>query len=270
MSSLELSGRLFLQLAFILSMCQLMGFLFKYLGQSQVVSEMIAGVLMGPSLLGFLMPSFSEFLFPLESKSILFSISQVGLVLYMFLVGVEFDLHLIQSRIRSAVKISMAGIIVPFILGCGLTYFIFDESTLFSSQATRLNAMLFMGAAMSITAFPMLARIIVERGLANTSLGTLVLAAGALDDVVAWCILAVVLGVHNSDLTIAIFAIGGGLAFGVFCLYVVKPLLRGFGERVSKQGQMSYNTLAMVLTLFWEFACLAERFLLSLKSIFIH
>lgn len=122
MTPFDLSVLFFLQLAVILTACRLCGWVFRHLGQPQVVSEMIAGVLLGPSLLGWLAPGLSAWLFPPESKPILFAVCQLGLVLYMFLIGVEFDFDLIGSRLRSAAAVSLAGIAAPFALGCAVAW----------------------------------------------------------------------------------------------------------------------------------------------------
>lgn len=249
MSSFDLSVLFFLQMAFILAVCRVTALVFKRLGQSQVVSEMIAGVLMGPSLMGWIFPSFSAYLFPPDSKPILFAVSQLGLVLYMFLIGVEFDLELIKSRMRSAASVSLAGIVAPFALGAALAYYLVGDRTLFAPQTTALQAVLFMGAAMSITAFPMLARIIFEQGLSKTSLGTLALAAGSMDDAAAWCVLAVVLASFQSKPELAIYAIGGGLLFGLFCLVFLRRWLRPLGRVVEDAGEMSQGVLIVVLML---------------------
>ena len=249
MNSFDLSVLFFLQLAFILAVCRVVGILFKQLGQSQVVSEMIAGVVMGPSLMGWLLPDFSAYLFPPASKPILFAVCQVGLVLYMFLIGVEFDIELIRSKLRSAASISLAGILAPFALGALLAFYLAGDSSFFSLKTTPLQAMLFMGAAMSITAFPMLARIIFEQGLSKTSLGTLALAAGSMDDAAAWCVLAVVLASFQNNINIAIYAIGGGVLFALVTLLVIKPLLQPWGKTVAASGEMSVGILSSVLML---------------------
>ena len=249
MNSFDLSVLFFLQLAFILAVCRVVGILFKQLGQSQVVSEMIAGVVMGPSLMGWLLPDFSAYLFPPASKPILFAVCQVGLVLYMFLIGVEFDIELIRSRLRSAASISLAGILAPFALGALLAFYLAGDSSFFSLKTTPVQAMLFMGAAMSITAFPMLARIIFEQGLSKTSLGTLALAAGSMDDAAAWCVLAVVLASFQNNINIAIYAIGGGVLFALVTLLVIKPLLQPWGNKVAASGEMSVGILSSVLML---------------------
>ncbi len=249
MSSFDLSVRFFLQMAFILGVCRGVGWVFVRLGQSQVVSEMIAGVLMGPSLMGWLLPGVSAYVFPAESKPILFAVCQVGLALYMFLIGVEFDLGLIRQRTRSAAMVSLAGIVAPFALGAALAWQLAGDGNLFSAKTTAAQAMLFMGAAMSITAFPMLARIIHERGLAKTSLGTLALAAGAMDDAAAWCVLAVVLASFQGDASIALLAIGGGMGYAAFVLLVVKRLVAPLGRQVEREGRMGQSTLVLTLAL---------------------
>ncbi len=249
MSTFDLSVLFFLQMAFILGVCRVVGMVFKGLGQSQVVSEMIAGVVMGPSLMGWTLPGVSAYLFPADSKPILFAVSQVGLVLYMFLIGVEFDVDLIRSRLRSAASVSVAGIVVPFALGAALAYLLVGDASLFAVETTTLQAVLFMGAAMSITAFPMLARIIFEQGLSRTSLGTLALAAGSIDDAVAWCVLAVVLASFQSDAAIAFYAIGGGVLFGLFAWLGIRRLLLPLGKVVELAGEMSQGMLIFVLML---------------------
>ena len=249
MTPFDLSVLFFLQMAFILAVCRATAWVFMKIGQSRVVSEMLAGVLMGPSLLGWLFPEFSAYLFPAESKPILFSVAQLGLVLYMFLIGVEFDVDLIRKRIKSAASISIAGIAAPFALGGLLAYFIADDPALFAAKTSSLEAILFMGAAMAITAFPMLARIIFEQGLSKTSLGTLALAAGSLDDVAAWCVLAVVLASFQDDFSIALLAIGGGVVFAIVTLTLVRRLLRPLGEQTERTGLISPDAFVFTLML---------------------
>jgi len=213
MTPFELSVQLFLQLAVILAACRLVGWLVAPLGQPQVVAEMITGVLLGPSLLGLVAPAAQARLFPDASKPTIYVLAQIGLALYMFLIGLELDLERIRHRVRSAVAVSWAGIATPFVLGAGLALALRERFPLFAPAVSSLQAMLFFGAALSITAFPMLARIISERGLAGTSLGTLALAAGSLDDAAAWCLLAVVLSGFTGDPSIALLAVGGGAVY---------------------------------------------------------
>ncbi len=249
MSTFDLSVLFFLQMAFILGFCRVVGWIFRKLGQSQVVSEMIAGVMMGPSLMGWMFPSAHAVLFPKQSFPIIFAVCQIGLVLYMFLVGVEFNVEMIRARLRSAAAVSIAGIVVPFALGALLALWFIREPGLFAATVTPFQAVLFLGASMSITAFPMLARIILEQGLTKTSLGTLALAAGSMDDAAAWCVLAVVLASFAGAPMIAVTAIGGGALFALACLFVIKPLLVPLGERVERAGVMDSETLTVVLML---------------------
>ena len=249
MTSFDLSVLFFLQLAVILGVCRAVGWLAQRIGQSQVVSEMIAGVLMGPSLLGLLFPDVQGALFPKDSMPILYAVSQVGLSLYMFLIGLEFQVGLIRKRLRSALSVSLAGIVVPFFLGGVLATFLASDADFFAPGVSRTEAVLFMGASMSITAFPMLARIIHERGLSGTSLGTLALAAGSLDDAAAWCVLAVVLASFAGDPAFAAIAIGGGLAYAVLLVTIGRRLLAGLGRVVERAGEMTGGMLTVVLML---------------------
>jgi Kef-type K+ transport system membrane component KefB len=250
MSNSQLAILFFLQLAVILGICRLVGFLAKKIGQPQVVGEMIAGVLLGPSLFGLLLPALQQQVFPKGAPmSILYASSQVGLVLYMFLIGVDFDTSLIRNRVRSAVSVSLAGIITPLILGGLLALFLVRQGGFFGHAVTPPEAMLFTGAAIAVTAFPMLARIIFERGLSGTSLGTLALAAGSTDDAVSWCILALVLAVFNKNPFIAVLAVVGGAVYALVVLLLGKPLLRRLGNMTEHQEGISGSMLAFVLML---------------------
>jgi Kef-type K+ transport system membrane component KefB len=249
-SNAELSILFFLQLAVILGVCRVVGFLARKIGQPQVVGEMIAGVLMGPSLFGLLLPGLQHQLFPKgPAMSILYASSQVGLVLYMFLIGVEFDTNLIRRRLRSAASVSLAGIITPLVLGGLLALLLVKHSGLFGHQIVTWEAMFFLGAAIAITAFPMLARIIFEQGLTGTSLGTLALAAGSMNDAAAWCILAGLLAVIKQNSLIAVLAIAGGGLYAAIVLLIGKPLLSHLGTMSERHEGISAPMLAFVLML---------------------
>lgn len=247
MSTFELSVLFFLQLAFILTICRVVGWIARWFGQPQVVAEMIAGVLMGPSLFGWFLPDVQAWLFPADSKGLLYAVSQVGLVLYMFLVGLEFDTKLIRNRLRSAAGVSLSGILAPFVLGCILGYFLVRSSGFFSAEVVTWEAMFFVGASMAITAFPMLARIIYERGLSGTSLGTLALAAGAIDDGAAWCVLALVLASFSGEPMIAVLAIGGGILYAVGTLTIGSKLLQPLGALAEREKGVSPTLLTITL-----------------------
>jgi Kef-type K+ transport system membrane component KefB len=249
LTTFELSVRFFLQLAFILAMCRACGWLARLIHQPQVVGEMIAGVVMGPSLFGLLFPAAQGWLFPEQSRPILFAVSQVGLALYMFLVGVELRSELLRARARSAAAVSVAGMMTPFALGAAIGLWLIREPGMFGPQVDRLEAALFVGAAMAITAFPMLARIIYERGLTGTSLGTLALAAGAIDDAAAWCVLAVVVASFDHNWSVAAKAIGGGLAYAVVVLTLGRRLLTPLAVRAEADGGIREPLLVFVLAL---------------------
>lgn len=250
MTAQQLSITFFLQMFFILLACRGVGLLARKIGQPQVVGEMIAGVVLGPSLLGYFFPAWQETIFPKDSLKILYVGAQLGVGLYMFLVGVEFDSDLFRSRIRSAASISMAGMVVPFVLGGALAIPFLRTPGLFSEKAKLYEAMLFMGAAMSITAFPMLARIIFERGITGTPMGMLALAAGAIGDGAAWCILAIVVASFGAGPAVAVKAILGGLAYAVVVLTIGRRLLRKLGEAVEREGRVTPSILALSLMLF--------------------
>jgi Kef-type K+ transport system membrane component KefB len=249
LTNFQISVLLFLQIAVILGACRLVGRLVRPFGQPQVVAEMITGVLLGPSLLGWLLPDLPARLFPKPTLTVIYCIAQVGLALYMFLVGLEFDVELIRRRVKSAMAVSWAGILVPFSLGCLLAQALVGRFPLFAPNVKSWEAMLFLGAAMSITAFPMLARIIFERGLTGTSLGTLALAAGSLDDAAAWCVLAVVLASFTGKLSIAALAIGGGLLYAAFMLVVGRRLLGRLFRKLEEDSRGHGLVIPLTLVL---------------------
>jgi Kef-type K+ transport system membrane component KefB len=249
MSNFELSVLFFLQVAFILAVCRLVGWVARRLGQPQVVAEMLAGVLMGPSLFGLFFPELQGQLFPMASKSILYVFSQAGLVLYMFLVGLEFENGLIQRRFFSAASISITGIATPMLFGGLLALALLSIPGLFGATISTWEAILFLGASMSITAFPMLARIIHDQGLTGTPLGTLALAAASIDDAAAWSILAIVLASISGAASIAVVAIGGAVLYVVFMLTVGKAFLKQLGVNAEHHKIVSHPMLTLVLIL---------------------
>jgi Kef-type K+ transport system membrane component KefB len=250
MTNAELSVAFFLQMAVIIAVCRIVGWLAKrYLGQPQVVGEMIAGVILGPSLFGLLAPDLQAALFPKESKSILFVGAQLGVGLYMFLVGLGFRRDHFKANAKSAAAVSLAGMAAPFLVAVAIAPWLVSQG-LFGQGIQTWQAMLFMGAAISITAFPMLARIIHERGLSGTRLGSLSLAAGAIDDAGAWCVLAIVLASFGAGPMVAVMAIAGGGAFALFLLTLGPKLLAPLGRIVEREGRLSPTVLGIVLILF--------------------
>ncbi len=256
MNNLHLAVQFFLQLAFILVVCRVVGAVAARFGQPQVVAEMIAGVLLGPSLFGLFLPAWQQWIFPWDAtqklrdtQSYLFPASQLGLALYMFVVGMEFRVDIVRQRLKSSVAVSVAGMAAPFGLGAGLGWVFFRYTTLFPARTTLMEAMLFLGASMCITAFPMLARIIHFKKLSGTTMGTVALGAGALDDATAWCLLAVVLASFDRDWNHAWLNIGGGAAYVAVALLVVRPLLGRLKGWLVADGTLSEAGLVVALAL---------------------
>ncbi len=230
--NLHLSVQFFFQIGVILIACRIVGLFAKRLGQPQVVAEMITGVMLGPSLFGLFLPEWQQAIFPWDrqqttrdTQSYLYPISQLGLALYMFVVGLEFRVDIVRSHFKSSLAVSLAGMIAPFALGTGLGWYFFHYTELFPKQTTLVAAMLFLGASMCITAFPMLARIIHFKGLTGTLMGTVAIGAGAIDDAMAWCLLALVLAILKSEIAGAAWSMGGGLLFVLVAVAVVRPCL---------------------------------------------
>jgi Kef-type K+ transport system membrane component KefB len=247
----DFSIHFFLQLALILIACRIFGWIGRtFLGQPQVVGEMIAGVVLGPSLLGLLFPEIQSTIFPPETKNVLYTGAQLGVGLYMFLVGTTLRLDHFQSKAKSAIGVSAAGILVPFGVAILIAPYLVSIPGLFADGISTFNATLFLGACIALTAFPMLARIINERGLANSSLGTLSLTAGAFDDAVSWCVLAIVLATFGAGAGIAVLAIGGGLIYALFIILFGRKLLAPLGRIVEREGEMSTTILGITLALF--------------------
>lgn len=217
------------QIITIILVARFFGWVFKKIGQPSVIGEIIAGIVLGPSLLGMYFPEFSAALFPVESLGNLKFLSQIGLILFMFVIGMELDLKVLKNKANEAVVISHASIVIPFALGIGLAYFVYNR---FAPEGVKfLSFSLFMGIAMSITAFPVLARIVQERGIHKTRLGAIVITCAAADDITAWCILAVVIAIVKAGTFVSsLYIISLALIYVVAMLFIVKPFLKRIGD----------------------------------------
>jgi Kef-type K+ transport system membrane component KefB len=223
---------LLLQITTILLAGRCMGWVFRKLNQPVVVGEMAAGILLGASFLGHYFPEVSLFIFPPKSIGTLNLLSQIGLILFMFIVGLELDMGMLKGKTNTAVIISHASIVAPFTLGIGLAYYTYNSYA--PAGVQFLSYALFVGISMSITAFPVLARIIQERGLSKTNLGTIAITCAAADDVTAWCILALVIAVVKAgSVWSALYTILLAIAYVLLMLKVVKPLLKRPGKQLS-------------------------------------
>lgn len=249
---------LLIQLGTILLSARLVGLLFKRINQPQVVGEMVAGILLGPSFLGWLSPPTMAALFPPESLGFLNALGQVGLLVFIFLVGLKVDVKLLRTLGHTAVLTSHVSIVLPFFLGTLLALYLYprlsDESVTFAGFG------LFMGAAMSVTAFPVLARILAERRLLGTKLGTVAIVCAAVDDVTAWIILAFIVVLvrtsaqHGSILVNLILII----AFALIMIFGLRRLLARLEIQYRLQEKFTQNMIAFVLLLVLASASITE------------
>lgn len=232
------------QIVTIILVAKLFGWICVKLKQPSVIGEMIAGIVLGPSLVGLYFPEFSAFMFPKESLPNLQFLSQIGLILFMYIVGMELDLSVLRKKAHDAVVISHASIIFPFALGVGLSYFIYKE---FAPAGIQFSSFaLFIAIAMSITAFPVLARIVQERNLHKTKIGTIVITCAAADDITAWCILAAVIAVVKAgSFSGSIFVILMAIFYVFLMIKLVKPFLTRIAESQKGKGFINKALVAV-------------------------
>jgi Kef-type K+ transport system membrane component KefB len=220
------------------------------IGQPPVIGEVVAGILLGPSLLGWLWPGATAFLLPPSVAPHLGVVAQLGVILYMFLVGLDLNAGLIREKAHTTVLVSHVSIVVPFVLGAGLALVLYPK--LSTSNVPFTSFALFLGVAMSITAFPVLARILTDRGMSKTPLGMIALTCAATDDATAWCLLAFVVGVARSEVGGALLVMGLTLGYLILMLLVVRPAVRWLlartrGEHVS-QGAIALTLGGLLLS----------------------
>ncbi|WP_462255417.1 cation:proton antiporter [Ferruginibacter sp.] len=232
------------QIITIILVARLFGWVCKKIGQPSVIGEIVAGIVLGPSLVGLYFPGFSAFLFPPQSLGNLQFLSQIGLILFMFVVGMELDLKVLKNKAHEAVVISHASIIFPFALGIGLAYFIYPH---FAPEGINFASFaLFTGISLSITAFPVLARIIQERGIHKTRLGTIVITCAAADDITAWCILAAVIAIVKAGSFVsALYTIALAVAYVLLMIKIIRPFLKRVGELYTEKENISKGIIAL-------------------------
>jgi Kef-type K+ transport system membrane component KefB len=232
------------QIVTIILVARFFGWVCRKIGQPTVIGEMIAGIVLGPSLIGMYFPEFSEMLFPKDSLGNLQFLSQIGLILFMFVIGMELDLKALKNKAHDAVVISHASIIIPFALGLGLAYFIYHS---FAPQGVEFISFgLFLGIAMSITAFPVLAGIVRERGIHKTKLGAIVITCAAADDITAWCILAAVIAIVKAgSFTSSLYVIVLAIFYVLLMLKVVRPFLKKVGDLNSTRESLNKPVVAI-------------------------
>jgi len=241
---------LIIQIAVIILLSRIIGILFRRIHQPQVVGEMIAGIILGPSLLGWLAPNVSAFIFPVQSLRFLNTLSQIGLLLFMFIIGLELDPKLLKGKGHVAVLISHVSIILPFLLGTLISLYLYP---VISTKTVTFTAFaLFMGASMSITAFPVLARILSEKNLIKTKIGAVTITCAAIDDVTAWSILALVVAIVRAGSNNFPFwlTISGAFVFILIMIFVIRPLMAKLKVYYEYRGNLLTNDiLGMVLLL---------------------
>ena len=232
------------QIIMIILVARFFGWVFKKIGQPSVIGEIIAGIALGPSLLGMYCPDFFHALFPANSLENLKFLSQIGLILFMFVIGMELDIKVLKNRAKEAIVISHASIVIPFALGIGLAYFVYNR---FAPEGVKfLSFSLFMGIAMSITAFPVLARIVQERGMHKTKLGAIVITCAAADDITAWCLLAVVIAIVKAGTFVSsLYIISLALLYVVLMIFLVKPFLKRIGDLYGTKDSLSKPVVAI-------------------------
>lgn len=235
---------LLLQIVVILFAVRIFGWLCQKIGQPNVVGEIIAGVVLGPSLLGLYFPEISNFIFPEFSLSNINILSQIGLILFMFIVGLELDLKTIKNKANDAVIISHTSIVVTYALGVTLAYFLFGKFT--HKNTEFFPFALFMGIAMSIAAFPVMARIVHERGINKTPLGPTIITCAAIDDITAWCLLATVIAISKAgSFGSSIFVILLAIAYIIFMFKVVRPFLKRVTDMQTSKRVISKSMLGV-------------------------
>ena len=240
----------FLALVVILLACRLVSWVGVKLGQPPVVGEMVAGVLLGPSLVGLLSPAAENFIFPTAGRSMLYVAGQLGLVLFMFGAGYEFSTARMRKSVRTVGAISLGGNLLPLALGVVITLLGAHWAHIVVPGVSMTTSAAFVGVALAITAFPMMARMITERGIADTRFGSLALACGALDDVLAWILLAIVLSMASGSSGPALIAVIGAVVFGAILIFGGRQLL----ARTIRDSGKSNDDWRLLITIIAVFA----------------
>jgi Kef-type K+ transport system membrane component KefB len=233
-----------LALAAVIILGRLLGFALRRVGQPPVIGEVVAGILLGPSLLGRVAPELASYILPASVAPFLNIVAQLGVVAYMFLVGLELNVDVVRERAHATVATSHASIVLPFVLGSVLALLLYPR--LATSDVSFTSFALFMGVAMSVTAFPVLARILKDRRMTQTELGAVALACAAADDVTAWCLLALVVGVTQAEIESAAWVAVLTLAFIAAMFFVVRPIVARLVAR-SRDAEPTLDALAVAL-----------------------
>ena len=266
MTNLELFIQVLIALILIIAMAQLMGKAITYIGQPAVVGEMIAGVLLGPTLLGYFIPGFSSWILPKEIMPSLFVISNLGISMYMFLIGAELDLKLFNKKtVKDASALTVAAILFPFLAG-GLAAILFNDE-INGMNIDKTSMFIFLGSALSITAFPMLARILQEKNIVNSRIGLLSILSASIQDIFSWILLGIVVVMcTGKNYSSIVLMLAGTLVLTGLLFYVVRPLLSKRAEKVHRYEDLSRANFAIVILLLLASALFTD--VLGLHSVF--
>jgi Kef-type K+ transport system membrane component KefB len=245
-----------LALLVVMALSRVLGALCRRIDQPAVIGEVIAGIALGPSLLGRIWPGAEAYLFPTTITPLLGVLANIGVIVFMFLVGLELDTSVLRKKTHAALAISHASIVAPFLLGASLALWLYPT---LAPRGVRFDVFaLFMGVAMSITAFPVLARILTDRGMSRTNLGVLALSCAAVDDVTAWCLLALLVGVANSATSGALLTFALTLGFIGLMFAFVRPLVHRATSAQEMRGEVGRDAIAVVLVGLLVSALVAE------------
>lgn len=241
-------SKLLLQIILIIVTARMFGFVLRKLGQPTVMGEILAGIILGPSVMGLFFPGFFGFMFPKESVDIIGFLSEIGLILFMFIIGMELDLGIMKRRMNSAVIIGSASIVFPFICGILLAFFLYDKYA--PHESTFIAFALFMGIALSITALPVLSRIIIERGMTKSYVGIVSLVSAAFNDIAGWCLLATVVAIVQAGSFIhGVIIIGFSLFYLLIMVFVIRPVLKRAGDIYISNENLNKSVMAVIFLL---------------------
>jgi Kef-type K+ transport system membrane component KefB len=246
-----------LQILVVLTLTKALGYILARFRQPLVIGEIFAGILLGPSLLGTCFPTLSGVLFPRTSLHVIEILSQIGLILFMFVVGLEIDVSIIRKHPKKILLISYLGILIPFLMGVGSSVVMFER---FSNKGISFLAFsLFVGTAMSITAFPVLARIIKEKGLSGTSIAAIAVACAGINDIMAWCLLAIDISiVKTGSFLSSMFILGVAVLYLIIMFAVVRPILKGLVKEKIQSGEMTQRSMTIIFLLLLSSSLITE------------
>ncbi len=249
--------RILMQIVIIIATSRIFSYLVRKIGQPTVIGEIIAGIFLGPSVLGLFFPETINFLFSQTSMPAIQLLSQIGLVLFMFIIGMELDLSVLKNKAQAALVISHSTIGFLYFLGVVISYYIYED---YAGENVHFHVFaLFMGISMSITAFPVLARIVQERGLNRTAFGSFIITIAAVDDITAWCLLAAIIAIAKAgNASSAIYVVGFTIVYAMMMWWGVRPLLKKMSEIYVSKENLNKTVVAIIFVMVLSSAYITE------------